>query len=60
MKPRKPIIKSRRAERCVGSLIAVTSFGSYNKRVSGFATLHPNPRLSARTSDTRQTLSEIV
>ena len=25
---------------------------SPNKRVSGFATLRPNPRLSARTSDT--------
>ncbi len=28
---------------------------SDNKRVSGFATLRLNPRLSARTSDTRRT-----
>jgi len=33
---------------------------SPNKRVSGFATLRPNPHLSARTSDTRQPLSEMA
>jgi len=35
--------------------------GSDNKRVSGFGTLClcPNPRLSARTSDTRNPLSEM-
>jgi len=34
---------------------------SDNKRVSGFmpSALRPNPRLSARTSDIRKTLSEI-
>jgi len=33
---------------------------AYNKRVSGFvpSALHPNPRLSARISDTRQPLGE--
>jgi len=33
---------------------------AYNRRVSGFATLRPNPSLSLRTSDTRQTLYDIV
>ena len=36
-----------------------TNFGTYaNKRVSGYATLRPNPAYGW-TSDTRQTLSEI-
>lgn len=40
------------------SLASVLSH-SDNRQVSGFATLRPNPSLSLRTSDTRQTLSEI-
>jgi len=32
---------------------------SPNKRVSGLATLRPNPSLSLRASDTRRTLSGI-
>ena len=46
------------AERFVASLLALTPFGSYNKRVSGSAMLRPNPRY-ARTSDTRKTLYAI-
>jgi len=35
---------------------------AYNKRVSGFvpSALRPNPRLSARPSDTRQPLSHVA
>ena len=33
---------------------------SYNKRVSGFVAFRPNPPLSARTSDTRQPLGEML
>ena len=39
---------------------ATLPFGSYNKRVSGFATLRLNPSLSLRTSDTRWPLSEMA
>jgi hypothetical protein len=55
--------KDLRAERFVASLLALTSFGSYNKRVSGSAhsvRLSPNfaPLSLCKTSDTRQPLGE--
>ncbi len=42
-------------------ILALPSARSHNKRVSGYGASHlrPNPRF-ARTSDTRQTLDEIV
>ena len=58
MKPRKPIIKSRRAERFVASLLALTSFGSYNKRVCG-SLRSPKPFATLRASHTRIPLSEM-
>jgi len=63
MKPRKPIIKSRRAERFVASLLASLSLGHIT---SGYLATHLSdaptqiPSLRSGTSDTRQPLSEIV
>lgn len=49
--------KSIRPQRFIVSLLALTSFGSYNKRVCG---LPRSPKLPYRaTSHTRQTLSEM-
>jgi len=46
------------AERFVASLLALTSFGSHNKRVSGSG-CQPSPKSPSVTSDTRQPLGEI-
>ena len=50
------MIRAYFGKRFVTSLLALTSFGSYNKRVSGFvpSSLRPNPSLPLRTSDTRK------
>ena len=47
------------AERFVASLLALTSFGSYNKRVSGSG-FQPSPKSPSATSDTRGPLGVIV
>jgi len=46
------------AERFVASLLALTSFESYNKRVSGSG-CQPSPKSPSVTSDTRQPLGDI-
>jgi len=49
-------IKSRRAERFVASLLALTSFGSYNNRICG-SLRSPKP---LRASHIRQPLNSLI
>ena len=56
MKPRKPTLKSRRAERFVASLLALTSFRSYN---TGYTARFTRPNSTkGGTSYSPKTLGE--